>query len=261
MKLRSMAVAAALGATVLTTVPVVTAPFTAYASCVDDHSTCGNEDPPPPEDPDDQDPPIIDFPDPGYPDYPGDDPGPATGSLPTVITNGSNVSEAPVPVADATLPTVVVTGTATPAPAPADPAIPGNTGAVGGGGEDSTPGAVLYRLGKLWEKHENCYRNGNSMPYKVSETVKYDVTYQVSTNISAKAVDVLTATIGTQLNTTISRSQTVDFTLNPGESWSLFVEYQTNVYRITTFDYWSLSYKTEFVNVTAPTGVVTPRPC
>ncbi|WP_404814012.1 DUF6426 family protein [Kitasatospora fiedleri] len=155
----------------------------------------------------------------------------------------------------------MVTGTATPAPAPADPAIPGNTGAVGGGGEDSTPGAVLYRLGKLWEKHENCYRNGNSMPYKVSETVKYDVTYQVSTNISAKAVDVLTATIGTQLNTTISRSQTVDFTLNPGESWSLFVEYADQ--RLPDHDLRLLEplVQDRVRERHGPTGVVTPRPC
>ncbi|GAA3072327.1 hypothetical protein GCM10020254_15180 [Streptomyces goshikiensis] len=46
----------------------------------------------------------------------------------------------------------------------------------------------------------------------------------------------------------------------PGESWAVYVEYQTNVYAITTSDFWG-NYSTEFVNVTQPTGVVAGRAC
>ncbi|MFJ8040664.1 DUF6426 family protein [Kitasatospora sp. NPDC096147] len=264
MKLRSMAVAAALGATVLTTVPAVTVPFAAHASCVDDHSTCGNDDPP--NDQDLPDPVIITVPgSPGGPGGGGDGggdggggQGPVSGSLPTVITNGTNISRLPETAVEIGQPYLELTGSAEPAPTPEDPGFSGSDGSGGGGGSDS---AVLISFGKLWEKNENCYRNGNSMPYKATEKVDYEVNYQVSANISAKAFEVLTATIGTQLNTKIVRSQSVEINLGPGESWTLAVQYQTNAYRITTFDYWSLSYKTEFVNITSPTGVVTARPC
>ncbi|MER8188477.1 DUF6426 family protein [Kitasatospora sp. NPDC094015] len=266
MKLRNIAMAAALGATVLTTVPAITAPFTAYASCVDDHSSCGDDDDPPPG-PDFPDPDIPG--DPGFPGDPGDGGGSGgdwevTGTLETVITNGSNVStrpdEAPAPV-DGVLPTVVVTGSATRPPSPAEPGIPNVSWGSSGGGTGAGENAIVYRQGKTWEQRQNCYRNANTFPEKHTETINYNVSYQTSANISAKAGDVLTATLGTQLNTTVGRSQTVDVTLNPGDSWALYVEYQTTVYAITTYDWLSLGYKTEYVNVTAPTGVATGRAC
>ncbi|MCF1592894.1 DUF6426 family protein [Streptomyces muensis] len=266
MKLRRMTVAAALGATVLTTVPTFIAPYTAYASCVENNSSCGNDDQPPGEDPIELPDDPSDPSDPGVPSDPGDpgdngDQGPVDATLPTVVTDGTNVSEAPEPApADATLPTVVVDGVSTPVPAPADPGMPSYdwTEASGGG---SAAGAILYSPGTPWEKPENCYRNQLTSEVKYNQTVKYDVSYQVSGNISAKAGEVLSVQLGAQLNTTISRSTGIDVTLQPGQSWTIYVEYQTNLYKVTSFDWLTLSYRTEYVNVTVPTGNVTVRSC
>ncbi|MEU1184944.1 DUF6426 family protein [Streptomyces sp. NPDC005820] len=255
MKLRRMAVAAALGATVLTTVPAITTPFTAYASCNDDHSSCGDDDPP-------YDDSVPD--DPGNNDPGNDNPGYGDGT-PTGVVDDTNVSEAPDPApADATLPTVVTDGVSTQPSAPADPGIPTATedpDSDGGGGGDSGDRVVLYSPGEKFEKRQNCYRNPNAAQYKVSDTVKYDVSYQASGNITAKAGEVLSASLGAQINTTVSHSTTIDVTLNQGESWALYVEYQTNIYKITSWDWTALKYRIEYVNVTAPTGVVTGRSC
>lgn len=263
MNLRRMTVAAALGATVLTTVPTFVAPYTAYASCVENNSSCGNDDQPPGEEvlyPDDPSDPS----DPSDPGDPGDNggQGPVDGILPTVVTDGINVSEAPEPApADATLPTVVVDGLATSPEAPVDPAIPEyswGSDSGGGGGEER---AVVHSEGKTWEERGNCYRNNSNITQKHTESISYNVSYQTSANITAKATDVLSATLGSQLNTTIVKNYGLDISLEPGQSWALHIEYQTKVYAITTLDWLSRSYKTEFVNVTAPTGVLTGRAC
>ncbi|MFE0463202.1 DUF6426 family protein [Kitasatospora sp. NPDC058965] len=240
MDLRKFVVAAALGATVITAVPALVAPHPAAAdSCYDGLTSC-TDDPSDPGDPGTGDP--------GTGDPSGGDTG---GSL--------DVSDGNVGDQVATLPPVVITGKRSPMPSyPADPGIPSSYGGGGGGG--SAPGAVVYSKGKTWNVPQNCYRNTSASVAKLSETATYQVTYQVSTNLSATAAEVLTATIGTQLNSSITKTYGIEVTLNPGQSWTLNVEYQTVVYAITTQNFLGQS-STEYVNVTEPTGVLTGSSC
>ncbi|MFE3499330.1 DUF6426 family protein [Kitasatospora sp. NPDC059160] len=252
MKLRNMAMAAALGATVLTAVPAVVTPFTAYASCADDHtSTCDDDPTPEPGDPD-----------PGFPGDPGGGygGGGGGGGEETVIVPGTNVSEPPVVVTGpTTLPRVEVDGRATRPPTPADPNIPPMSWGGGGSGGDSGNNARVWSSGKTWEQRQNCYRNGSKIPEKHAETIGYTINFETSANLTAKAGDVLTAALGTKLNTNLTRSQSIDITLNPGDTWALYVEYQTVTYQITTWN--GRAYDVEYVNVTAPTGIATGRSC
>ncbi|MEE1820165.1 hypothetical protein PUR59_34785 [Streptomyces sp. SP18ES09] len=249
MKLRKTLVAAALGATVLTVVPAVAAPYTAYA-CEDNQSNCDehNEDPyPEPEDP---------WGDPGGIGGGGGGAGDGGGggwSGELDVSSGAVGSPA-----DATLPQVVVDGTATRPPSPMDPAIPPVSWGGGGGGGGSN--AVTVQAGQKKEVPQNCYRNANSMPVRINTVVKYQVSYQVSANITANGAEVLSASLGAQLNTQIERSFSVDVTLNPGQSWALFVEYQTYTYAVTSTSWWG-NTSTEYVEVTQPTGKITSRWC
>ncbi|MFD7612393.1 DUF6426 family protein [Streptomyces sp. NPDC059828] len=259
MRLRSMAAAAALGAAVLTTVPAATVPYTAYACEEDSQSACDEHD----DDEGEHDP--GDWDDPGGEGDPGDDGnddgggndgggGASDGGDPDVSSGqiGDPVT--------ATLPTVVIVGKAAPPPImPTDPYIPSFSwgGGEGGGGGRS---ATVHSKGRKWEEPQNCYRNNSNVAQKLSDTVSYSVSFKVSANLSASAGEVLSATLGAELNTTTTRTYGVEVTLNPGESWGLFVEYQTNVYAVTTSDAGG-RYNTEYVNVTAPTGVQTGRSC
>ncbi|MFD4132352.1 DUF6426 family protein [Streptomyces goshikiensis] len=280
MKLRSIAVTAALGAVVLTAVPAVAVPFTAYAC--GGSTLCSDEDPG-----DDggggggggggdwgggdwggeggggdgggdsgdggdgggwSD-------DPGGPVEPGD-----PGNVPSDPGGpGVEIVDGPIgqPI-DATLPEVVVTGHAVRPSAPAGPGIPTTHG---GGVSGPGPLVTVHSRGRVWEERGKCYRNqSTSVEAKYSRGVTYTVATQTSTNISATALQMLTAQIGTQLNTTVTETYNTELTLKPGESWAVYVEYQTNVYAITTSDFWG-NYSTEFVNVTEPTGVVAGRAC
>ncbi|GAA1253755.1 hypothetical protein GCM10009665_50550 [Kitasatospora nipponensis] len=235
--------ATALGATVLTAVPAVIAPHHAYAdTCYEDGQTSCPDDPDGPGDPGGN---------PGDPSGDGDGTGSATG--------GFDMSEGNPGDSVPGLPKVIITGQRSIMPSsPADPGIPMSYG--GGGSSGEQPGSRVYSKGKTWDEQQNCYRNSSNGVAKITETTTYTVTYQVSTNISATAAEVLTATLGTQLNTSIAKSYGVEVTLNPGQSWALNVQYQTVVYAITTQHLWSAD-TTEYVNVTMPTGVVTGRSC
>ncbi|MFE3938887.1 DUF6426 family protein [Streptomyces goshikiensis] len=172
---------------------------------------------------------------------------------------GGEMGDGPIgqPI-DATLPEVVVTGHATRPSAPASPGIPTTHG---GGVSGPGPLVTVHSRGRVWEERGKCYRNqSSSVEAKYSQGVTYTVATQTSTNISATALQMLTAQIGTQLNTTVTETYNTELTLKPGESWAVYVEYQTNVYAITTSDFWG-NYSTEFVNVTQPTGVVAGRAC
>ncbi|MFJ3905998.1 DUF6426 family protein [Streptomyces sp. NPDC090025] len=243
MKLRKMMVAAALGATVLTVVPAVTAPYTAYA-CEDNQTNCDHPDEP-------------EYPEPEDPwEYPGgggggDQGGGGWSGGGLDMDNG--VPNMPV---DATLPGVVVDGKATRPPTPMDPQIPPTSGAAGGSG--SGPGIV--QAGEKFERHTDCHRNANTMPVRINTGVKYQVSYQASANLSVKGAEVLTAALGVQLNTQIERTYSVDVTLNPGQSWALFIEYQEFTYSVTTTNWLGYS-STEYAKVIQPTGKITSRWC
>ncbi|MEV4560499.1 DUF6426 family protein [Kitasatospora sp. NPDC049285] len=237
MNLRKAVVAAALGAAVLTSVPAVVAPHHAYAdSCYDDNQTdC-----------------VDDGGDPWGDGGGGDVGGGSGGGDGSFDLSEGNVGD-PIPQ----LPTVVVVGKRTPTPVPAAPGIPVS---YGGGNGTGTPGVRVWSAGQLWEVRQNCYRNSSQSPQKISESATYTVSFETSTNISADAMEVLTASIGTKLNTSIAKTYGVEVTLNPNESWALYVEYQTVVYAVTTTHLLTPD-TTEYVNVTQPTGVTTGRAC
>ncbi|MFB8406309.1 DUF6426 family protein [Streptomyces sp. NPDC055912] len=252
MKLRQMMVAATLGATVLTAVPAVTASYTAYA-CEDNQTSCDHEDEENPW-PDDN---PGGFPggDPGDGGWGGGGDGGGTGGSGGEIDMFNGVVGQPV---NGTLPQVVVDGTATRPPTPMDPAMPPMSWGWDSGAP--TNGAGPIQAGAKTEVPTDCHRNANSMPIRVNRTVKYQVSYQVSANISANAATVLSSSLGAQLNTQIEQSYSVDVTLQPGQSWALFVEYQTFTYSVTSTN-WLGYTTTEYVDVVRPTGKVTSRWC
>ncbi|MFJ5073154.1 DUF6426 family protein [Streptomyces sp. NPDC088553] len=252
MKLRQMMVAATLGATVLTAVPAVTAPYTAYA-CEDHQTSCDHEEeenPWPDEDP-------GGFPggDPGDGGWGGGGDGGGTGGSWGEIDMFNGVVGQPV---DGTLPRVVVDGTATRPPTPIDPAMPPMSWGWGSGAPASGAGPI--QAGDKFERTTDCHRNADSMPVRINRTVKYQWSYETSANLSANAAQVLSAALGAQVNTMFEESYSVDVTLQPGQSWTLFVEYQTFTYSVTSSNI--LGYvTTEYVNVVRPTGKVTSRWC
>ncbi|MER5966418.1 DUF6426 family protein [Streptomyces sp. NPDC002057] len=247
MKLRQMMVAATLGATVLTVLPAVTAPYTAYA-CEDNQSNCDDRDdeeyPWPEDDP---------WGDPGG--FPGGGGGSDGGGSSGDIDMGGGSVGMP---AHPTLPQVVVDGKATRPPEPMNPTTP----PVSWGYDSGAPsnGAVTVQAGAKKEVAQNCYRNENSMPVRINTNAKYQISYQVSANISANAAEVLSASLGAQLNTVIEQSWGVDVTLQPGQSWTLYVEYQTFTYAVTSTN-WMGYRTTEYVEVVRPTGKITSRWC
>ncbi|MFJ6727235.1 DUF6426 family protein [Streptomyces sp. NPDC091281] len=287
MKLRSAAASAVLGALVLTAVPAVATPFTAYAC--GGSTLCQDEDTGDEGGGDSGGDWGGDW---GSGDWGGgdgggeggsgdgddggswsDDPGDAgdqgdagegdqgdQGNVPSDPGGqGVEIPEGPIgePI-DATLPEVVVTGYAT---RPAAPMAPGIPTVHGGGLNGPGPLVTVHSRGRVWEERGKCYRNQSStVEAKYSQGVTYTVATQTSTNISATALQLLTAQIGTQLNTNVTETYNTELTLKPGESWAVYVEYQTSVYAITTSDFWG-TYSTEFVNVTQPTGVVSGRAC
>ncbi|MEU6862189.1 DUF6426 family protein [Streptomyces sp. NPDC046876] len=147
---------------------------------------------------------------------------------------------------------------------PGVPAIPDTTtysGHSGGiyGGAPGRDKAVPWSAGKRWTEPLPCLKNTNAGTTKLSQNTTYAVTYEVSANISAKAYEVLGATLDTKLNATVTRQLGTEVTLAAGQSWTADVEYQTMVYAIQTTSWgWT---STEFVNVTMPTGTLNFHSC
>ncbi|MFJ3793174.1 DUF6426 family protein [Kitasatospora sp. NPDC090091] len=67
------------------------------------------------------------------------------------------------------------------------------------------------------------------------------------------------SSLGAEINTSITRTYSLEITIDPGKTWALDVEYQTVTYAITTQ---ALGvYTTDYVNVTKPTGAVAFTTC
>jgi hypothetical protein len=204
---------------------MVIAPVAAYAC---DNLTSCEEEPQPEEDPGDG----------------GGDPGDGGGEI-----GGGGISVI-------SLPAVEIIGHRDPAPGPPDIPIadPASSVTVGGGnGGADTP--ILYHPGKKEDKKTECLRNNGESTISEKTTFTYTVSTQVSTNLSASLMAQLTAAIGTQLNTTTTVTREIGISLAPGQTITLAVEYQTNVWAIPIDGGW------ELVNVTAPTGTVTAQAC
>ncbi|MFB6560370.1 DUF6426 family protein [Streptomyces sp. NPDC056400] len=154
---------------------------------------------------------------------------------------------------------IIITG---PTPSESDhlgqPWFPG-----GGGGSGSQTNAYVVSQGQKWEEQADydfkCTRNSGDTVLQINRTLTYTVSVKVSANLTADLTAALKAAVGTELNTTISKSYGLTTSINPGQSVGLYVEYQTNVYAITTTS--AAGTTTQAVNVTAPTGVVTARSC
>ncbi|MFJ1709714.1 DUF6426 family protein [Kitasatospora sp. NPDC088346] len=221
MKLRTSLVAAALGASLLTSVPAVVAPTLAAAhDCT-----------------------IL---------TPGSDDLECGGSFSeTIDWSSGEIGE----TFDGD--TVVIVGRAQPPRIPAAPAVapvPGGSGVPGGsnGGTFARP----YSYGQKWTVVQDCLQNTSTKDQKFTRNSSYNVNYEVSTNASAKAFEVLTATLGTKLNATITQNTGWDITIPAGQRFGLSVEYQTITYMVPT----GVS-TVEFVNVTVPTATLTGVAC
>ncbi|MCG6496675.1 DUF6426 family protein [Kitasatospora sp. A2-31] len=258
MNLRKFVVGAALGATVLTAVPALVAPHEASASACDQLTECGNG----PGDPGDGD---LGGGSGGGGDVGG---GGGFGGGGGGFGGGGDdgyfdVSYGNVGDSVSGLPAVVILGRRiVDVFTPGDPGIPTETyfASSAGGSTGGGSSATVWSEGRKWSEHQNCYGNTSNVPTKLTRTAQFQWSVKVSANLSAKAKEVLTASLGTEVNTQLTDTRTVEFTLNPGDSWALDVEYQTVVYQITMTDFWG-DYTKEYVNVTKPTGVVNVTSC
>ncbi|MFF3087749.1 DUF6426 family protein [Streptomyces nojiriensis] len=152
---------------------------------------------------------------------------------------------------------IIITG-----PTPPESDHQGQPWYPGGGGSGSQTNAYMVSQGQKWEEQADdfkCTRNSGDTVLQINRTLTYTVSVKVSANLTADLTAALKAAVGTELNTTISKSYGLTTSLNPGQSIGLYVEYQTNVYAITTTS--AAGTTTQPVNVTAPTGVVTARSC
>jgi len=226
MKLRAIVVAAALGATVLSAVPVLLTAEAAYAC--DYQTSCDNEQ----EEPEPE---------------PADDPGPCCG--------GSDEGT-PGPDGVISLEPVIIIGQRELIDPPPPPAPPGEGGGGGGGAPGVTPSGQPHKSYRI----EKCYRNNQSNPVKATEQFTYSTSYQVSANISASASALLSASLGVQFNQGTTRTFTTEVTLAPGQTFGLYVEYETKDYNVT-YSNFPFGNTTELVSVTSPTGVTIGGVC
>ncbi|MER7465835.1 DUF6426 family protein [Streptomyces sp. NPDC097981] len=271
MNLRKFVVATALGATVLTAVPALVAPHEAAASACDQLTECG-------EGPGDNG---------GGGDSGGDNGGGGDsggdngGGGDSGGDNGGGGdsgggdmggggdwsgggADLSGNIGDFVAGTQSVTIVGRRDPVPGVPAIPDTTtyGGHSGGIYGGAPGrdkAVPWSAGKRWNEKLPCLKNNDAGVTKLSRNMTYAVSYEVSANISATAFEVLGATLNTKLNATVTQQIGTEVTLNPGQSWTADVEYQTMVYAIQTTSWGRTS--TEFVNVTMPTGTLNFHSC
>ncbi|MFE2267786.1 DUF6426 family protein [Streptomyces lavendulae] len=132
-----------------------------------------------------------------------------------------------------------------------------------GGGSGSHTTAIVTSEGAKWEEAVDdqfkCVRNTGPTVLGIDHTIKYNVSVKVNAGLSADLTAALKATLGTELNTTLEKSYGLHTSLNPGQSIGVYIEWQTNVYAITTTS--SGGQTTQMVNVTAPTGVVSVHSC
>ncbi|MFJ1709678.1 DUF6426 family protein [Kitasatospora sp. NPDC088346] len=221
MKFRTSLVAAALGASLLTTMPALLAPTLAAAhDCTiltpgSDDLACGGSFTE-----------TIDW---------------SSGEIGDTFDGGN----------------VEIVGLAQPPHVPAAPTVdpvPGGSGVPGGsnGGTFARP----YSYGQKWTVVQDCLQNTSPAPQKFTRNSTYTVTYEASTNASAKALEILTATLGTKPNSTIARTTGWEITIPAGQRFGLGLEYQTVTYAVPTG-----GSTVEFVNVTVPTTTLTGVAC
>ncbi|MFJ8165904.1 DUF6426 family protein [Streptomyces sp. NPDC096136] len=133
----------------------------------------------------------------------------------------------------------------------------------GGGGSGSHTTAVVVSQGAKWEEaiddQFKCVRNTGQTVLGIDQNIKYNVSVKVNAGLTAEVSGALKAALGTELNTSVEKSYGLHTSVSPGQSIGVYVEWQTNVYAITTTS--SAGQSTQAVNVTAPTGVISVHGC
>ncbi|MFI5531851.1 DUF6426 family protein [Kitasatospora sp. NPDC051853] len=137
-------------------------------------------------------------------------------------------------------------------------AVPGggNPGTGGGGGSSSGSGIKAVWSGAKWIVPHDCLVNESPAPQKFTQQSTYNVSFEASQNTSLEALKVLEVSLGTKINSSISRSTNWEITIAPGQRFALGVEYQTTTYMVST----GLSTY-QLVNVSAPTATIAGVPC
>lgn len=199
MKLRTAVLTAALGASVLTTVPAMVGAASFAYACDNQTSTC---DEPPADDP----PPD----DPGIPTDPG----------------GGNPGDPGNPIQ---LDPVTVTGHPDPLPEPPPPPPPEQF-------PTDPPGSRVVKeiegADRTTRQASQCFRNDSSAPFTVSTGISYTQGVETSGNVSASAASILSVEFGFQVNSSVTSTFTYSAVVPPGGSFAVYVTYQTNLYLV-----------------------------
>ncbi|MCG6499841.1 DUF6426 family protein [Kitasatospora sp. A2-31] len=123
----------------------------------------------------------------------------------------------------------------------------------GGGGAAS---AHVYSYGEKGEDKQFCRQNSTHSPEKLNVTVQVATGYKVTASLSAEALNALKAAVGAEVNTTTTTTHSVDVTLQPGQSFGVFAQYQTVTYSITL-----PGGQTQLVDVQVPTNTIIDHSC
>ncbi|MFD8318163.1 DUF6426 family protein [Kitasatospora purpeofusca] len=123
----------------------------------------------------------------------------------------------------------------------------------GGGGAAS---ATVTAYGEKFEDKQFCRKNGNPYQERLNVTVQVATGYKVTATLSAEALNALKAAVGAEINTTTTTTHSVDVTLQPGQSFGVFAQYQTVTYSITL-----PGGQTQLVDVQVPTNTIIDHAC
>lgn len=223
MKLRTAVLTAALGASVLTTVPAMLGAASFAYACDNQTSTCDEDQPPA---------------DPGSPGDPGGDPGGGGGepAAPVEPAPPADPPADPPPPADPVrLEPVVVTGSYDPLPpSPPPPPAPAPDQAGPGDPPSSRVVKTVDGADRTTRRASPCYRNDNSFPFTAGLSIAYTQGLEISSTATASAASILTIGLGLQVNSSVTQTYTYSSEIPPGATFAVYVSYQTNLYTVWT---------------------------
>lgn len=212
MKLRTAVLTAALGASVLTTVPATLGAASFAYACDNQTSTCDEDEPPD---------------DPGPP---GDQGGGGGGGG---VFGGTPPADPGTPVQYGD--PVVVTGNRDPLPPTPPPPPPTPPDQFGPADPDGR--RVVKEVDgadRTTRRASPCYRNDGSFPFTVSNGITYTQGVETSGNVSASAASLLSVEFGFQVNSSVASTYNYSAEIPPGGTFAVYVSYQTNLYLVWT---------------------------
>jgi hypothetical protein len=225
MQLRKLFVTAALGATVLASVPALVAPTLAHADdgvCATEGMTCTTDDPTTPDDPTTVDDPDV-----------------------------ANADQGNVGDPDPGYPQIVITGQRIQPTPPSDPPAQQVSW-------NPSPNQQVVPYKVVVPPHyipQNCYQNNSSNTVTLNQTFTYQVSYTAQADASLSVLSALSASLGVTMNTQTTQSYSASVTLAPGQSFALNVQYEILTYAVVT------PSSIDLVNVLEPTGNVMIGSC